>query len=63
MAQVVLEDLTKRYAGGNLAVDKLNLDTGSRSDLRRYQPGETFVTEDLSGGFDDCGPYRRAFQA
>jgi multiple sugar transport system ATP-binding protein len=26
MAQVVLEDLTKRYAGGALAVDRLNLD-------------------------------------
>jgi multiple sugar transport system ATP-binding protein len=26
MARVALEDLTKRYAGGNLAVDKLNLD-------------------------------------
>jgi multiple sugar transport system ATP-binding protein len=26
MARVALEDLTKRYAGGNLAVDRLNLD-------------------------------------
>jgi multiple sugar transport system ATP-binding protein len=26
MAQVVLKDLTKRYPGGNLAVDRLNLD-------------------------------------
>jgi multiple sugar transport system ATP-binding protein len=26
MARVVLDDLTKRYAGGNLAVDRLNID-------------------------------------
>jgi len=28
MSRVVLKDLTKRYAGGNLAVDRLNLEVG-----------------------------------
>jgi hypothetical protein len=30
MARVVLDQLTKRYAGGTLAVDKLDLDTHRR---------------------------------
>jgi multiple sugar transport system ATP-binding protein len=59
MSRVVLKDLTKRYAGGNLAVDRLNLEVGDGEFVCLVGPsgcGKTTVLrmiaglEDISGG-------------
>ena len=59
MSQVVLEDLTKQYAGGNVAVDKLNLDIKDGEFMCLVGPsgcGKTTALrmiaglEDISGG-------------
>jgi multiple sugar transport system ATP-binding protein len=59
MARVALEDLTKRYAGGTLALDKLNLDIGDGEFVCLVGPsgcGKTTALrmiaglEDITGG-------------
>jgi multiple sugar transport system ATP-binding protein len=59
MSRVVLKDLTKRYAGGNLAVDRLNLEVGDGEFVCLVGPsgcGKTTALrmiaglEDISGG-------------